>query len=100
MWSQSLVPNDFDYFPQKDEKRSAQLVTRVSKSLKKDVGELADFWTKLARAKTGNEAKEITDADVVNRLLKAGIAAAWAEIGGKPDSSEDWPSVISRLLKK
>lgn len=86
------------YFDDDKEKRPAQLTARVPTSIRDGIKELAEFLTAKNRAEVGEGASEVTDADVIVRLLRVGLSGAWAQLGGRPGSKKEWPSAIARAL--
>lgn len=99
MWSGPTYSMDL-YFPRGEEKRTQQLTVRVPKSVKDGIEELARFWTRLSRERTGDPENEVTISDVTVRLLQVGLSGAWGEVGGRPDSEKEWSARIAALIKE
>lgn len=81
------------------ERRSEQLRARVSKSISTGLTRLAAVWTHVERARTGDETLEVTESDVVNRLLQMGLEGSWAEIGHTPKTDAELEEVKRRAVK-
>lgn len=79
---------------------SASLNVVVPKSLKTSLEELAEAWNMIAKA-LGHSATWNT-SKVVNRLLRNGLAAAWADFGVDPDSikSAEGRKALTALIER
>jgi hypothetical protein len=81
------------------ERRTRQLRVRTTPSIETGLERLADVWTHVERARTGDLELVVTTSDVANRLLELGIEGAWAEIGHEPKSEVEVEEVKRRAEK-
>lgn len=100
MWSGPTYAMSDLYFPKGDEKRTQQLTVRIPKSVKDGLEELSRFWSELSQERTGDPENDVSVSDVAVRLLQVGLAGAWGEVGGRPQSEKEWATRIAALLKE
>lgn len=81
------------------ERRTQQISARVPKTVKDGIARLAKLWTHIERIRTGDTETEVTETDVVVRLLQVGLDGAWAEIGFEPKSDAEFEEVKKRAEK-
>lgn len=81
------------------ERRTQQISVRVPKSVKEGIAKLARLWTHIERLRSGDDDVEVTESDVVNRLLELGLDGAWAEIGSEPKTDADFEELAKRAEK-
>lgn len=81
------------------EKRSEMLNVRIPKSLRLQLNQVIDLWTKMAKAKLGNEAVEVSLGDVVVRLLTVGVEGVFADAGLKSRPTQAEIDELIRSMK-
>lgn len=81
------------------ERRTAQITARVPKAVDQGLKDLSRLWTHLEQAKSGDPKAEVSVSDVIVRLLKVGLAGAWAEVGGQPETEEQWKKLLGQASK-
>lgn len=81
------------------ERRTKQISARVPKSVKDGLARLAELWTYAEQVRTGDEEAEVTETDVIVRLLTIGLDGAWAEIGMEPKTEKEMAEVKKRAEK-
>ena len=81
------------------ERRTQQISVRVPTSVKDGLARLAKLWTQIERLRSGDAEVEVTESDVVNRLLELGLDGAWAEIGSEPKTEADFQDLAKRAEK-
>lgn len=94
------------YFP--DKKRLAtyfepvfkkvQLNLRVPRDVKEGIEGLVRIWRHIAKLK-GQDPDEIDITFVAIHLLKIGLNGAYADIGGRPTTKEEWDAVLAKISK-
>lgn len=72
---------------------------RLSSDLIASLDAVVRLWQLIEEAHGGN-AKAIDRTYVVRRLLNVGIDAAFAELGGKPVTAEEWKKLEQLIAKK
>lgn len=91
------------YFEPPD-KRVQQNV-RMPRSLKRKLLDLQRLWIELAKLRPANDPDDKVDPDdidltyVIVRLLNVGVDGAWAEVGGRPETEEQWEELLKKLKK-
>jgi hypothetical protein len=85
------------YEPQ--ERRTEQVTCRVPKALKESLTDLAKLWTEMERSRLEGADVEVSLADVVVRLLTLGSEGAWTEVGGRPETQEQWKALLKSATK-
>lgn len=77
-----------DYFKSElaKKRRDDVIHARVPVSLKKRIENLAYYWTEKARI-SDPEAREISEADVLIRLMDVGLEGAWTDMEMPSDPS-------------
>jgi hypothetical protein len=80
------------------ERRTQQISARVPKSVKDGIARLSKLWTKIERARTKDEEVEVSETDVIVRLLSVGLDGAWAEMGSEPMSDKDIDELAKRAI--
>jgi hypothetical protein len=75
-----------------------QLNLRVPRSTKDGIEAIVRLWTSMAVAR-GEEHEHIDLSYVARRLLKVGIEGAFDEVGGIPQSEDDWEKVEAAIVK-
>ncbi len=81
------------------ERRTAHLTARVPKSVIDGLKEIARLWEIAEKLK--DPIAEVSQSDVVVRLLEVGIAGAWAqmEIDHPPRTEKEWEDIKRRVTK-
>lgn len=78
------------------ESSKVALSVRLEPELHASLNELAAFWTELDAALLGDAALKTGVGDVITRLLEVGLAGAWTELGGRPESEKDRAALVKR----
>ena len=81
------------------QRRSAQLNARVTQDIKAGLADLMRAWTEKNRARYGEGAPEVSEADVVNDLLTSALDGAWAELGMHPTNEEEWQKLLDLIRR-
>lgn len=92
----SEQPSVAIYRPQ--ERRRVQTSVYLPEDIHKSVEDLGRLWTELDRAQDPN-AKQWKSAEVMRRLIEAGLDGAWGEVGGHPVDEKGWAELISRSVR-
>jgi hypothetical protein len=87
--------SDMGYY-EPQERRTQQISARVPKSVKDGVARLSKLWTKMERLRTGDKEVEVTETDVIVRLLSVGLDGAWAEMGGEPKTDRELDELVEK----
>jgi hypothetical protein len=96
----------------KAKERTIRVQAYVPESFQQRMGKLARLWSLIDRmsdeAKPKDDRpkeplKEWTEAEVIKRLLEAGIDTAFQEFGGEPKTEDSWSAIekqIASAIKK
>lgn len=78
------------FYKTPDEPRTEQLNLRIAKSTEKALQDLARLWTLKGQAETGNPKVKVSVQDAVLRLIDQSLDGAFQEMGGRPESDDEW----------
>lgn len=81
------------------QRRPAQLNARVTQDIKSGLADLARAWTVKNKARYGEDAPDVSEADVVNMLLENALEGAWIELGMQPATPEQWTE-LEALIRR
>lgn len=97
VYFQSRSRGSVPYYRPKPSEKKVQTSVYLPADVHEACEDLAKLWTAIDQV-DDPEAKW-KPADVMRRLIEAGSDGAWAEVGGRPTTEQEWVELLKKAPK-